>query len=41
MQLATMAAKVVIGHLGTYAVTDSELRLELCKVHNSTSGKEC
>jgi len=40
MQLATMAAKVVISHLGTYAVTDSELRLELCKKH-STSGKEC
>jgi D-beta-D-heptose 7-phosphate kinase/D-beta-D-heptose 1-phosphate adenosyltransferase len=29
MQLATMAAKVVIGHLGTYAITDSELNIEL------------
>jgi D-beta-D-heptose 7-phosphate kinase/D-beta-D-heptose 1-phosphate adenosyltransferase len=29
MQLAILAAKVVIGHLGTYAVTNSELQLEL------------
>jgi len=37
MQLATMAAKVVIGKLGTYAVTNSELSIELL---NSTFGKE-
>ena len=29
MQLATLAAKVVIGKLGTYAITNSELQLEL------------
>jgi D-beta-D-heptose 7-phosphate kinase/D-beta-D-heptose 1-phosphate adenosyltransferase len=29
MQLAILAAKVVIGHLGTYAITNSELQLEL------------
>jgi D-beta-D-heptose 7-phosphate kinase/D-beta-D-heptose 1-phosphate adenosyltransferase len=37
MQLATMAAKVVIGKLGTYAITNSELNIELL---NSTFGKE-
>lgn len=34
MQLATMAAKVVIGHLGTYAVNNSELERELFKMIN-------
>jgi len=38
MQLATMAAKVVIGKLGTYAITDSELQLEIM---NTNFGKEC
>jgi rfaE bifunctional protein kinase chain/domain len=34
MQLATMAAKVVIGKLGTYAITDSELNIELLNYIN-------
>ena len=29
MKLATLAAKVVIGHLGTYAITNDELKKEL------------
>jgi len=37
MQLATLAAKVVIGKLGTYAITNSELQLELLNY----VGKEC
>ncbi len=41
MRLANLAAKIVIGHLGTYAITDSELKLELCKAHNNKGGKEC
>ena len=36
-QLATMAAKVVIGKLGTYAITNSELNIELL---NSPFGKK-
>lgn len=35
MQLATIAAEVVIGKLGTYAITDSELQLELIKIYNN------
>lgn len=38
MQLATMAAKVVIGKLGTYAITNSELQAELLNNH---FGKGC
>jgi D-beta-D-heptose 7-phosphate kinase/D-beta-D-heptose 1-phosphate adenosyltransferase len=34
MKLATMAAKVVIGKLGTYAITDSELNIELLNYIN-------
>lgn len=39
MELATMAAKVVIGHLGTYAITDSELNIELLNYINNKEGK--
>ena len=35
MQLATIAAKIVIGHLGTYAITDADLKLELIKTYNN------
>ena len=37
MQLATMASKVVIGKLGTYAITNSELQVELL---NAYTGKD-
>jgi D-beta-D-heptose 7-phosphate kinase/D-beta-D-heptose 1-phosphate adenosyltransferase len=39
MQLATMAAKIVIGKLGTYAITNEELYKELLEI--DLSGKEC
>ena len=38
MQLATHAAKVVISKLGTYAITDSELRVELLNTHFGKDG---
>jgi D-beta-D-heptose 7-phosphate kinase/D-beta-D-heptose 1-phosphate adenosyltransferase len=38
IRLATMAAKVVIEHLGTYAITDSELNIEILN-HINKKGK--
>jgi D-beta-D-heptose 7-phosphate kinase/D-beta-D-heptose 1-phosphate adenosyltransferase len=40
MKLATMAAKVVIGKLGTYAISDNELKLELLR-HIKRSNNSC
>jgi len=38
MQLATLGAKIVIGKLGTYAITNSELQLELKKMKFGKDG---
>lgn len=39
IQLANLAAKVVVGKLGTYAITDSELNLELLNATFETEKK--